>query len=430
MLRYLIGFSNLFFLQLFCGELLFATILEKKEHFKKRLLTAIILGDIVAVSLYMLLYQTNIYFLYNTLYYSLIFLVSLFLLKAIYNESFSTLFLCSAFGYLLQHITSQILLIIQSLVNIRIDVTEPLGALISVIVQVPFTAILYLIFNELFAKKITTLSYDNKGENRLVNLSIITVITVILLSSIRDYYVSESLALAMVSRSYSILCCLFLLYLRTYIVDVSKQENERNIINQLYHEQQKQYEINKETIDLINEKCHDMRHQLLALENLPAKDELKELINIYDDTIHTGNATLDTIFAEKSIICQKHGIRLSPMIDGSAIDFMEIGDICSLFGNILENAIEAVMKLDNPCDRIISIKVQNKSGMTIITSDNYYTGNISPTSNELPTTTKNNLDYHGFGLKSIKRIAKKYGGTLTINTDDMFHLIVTLFNSK
>ena len=113
------------------------------------------------------------------------------------------------------------------------------------------------------------------------------------------------------------------------------------------------------------------------------------------------------------------------MIDGEALVFMELGDICSLFGNILENAIESVSKLTNESDRIISIKVQEKASMLIITCDNYYNGTLN-FADGLPISSKEDNDYHGFGLKSIKRIAKKYGGTLTINTDEMFHLIVVI----
>lgn len=335
------------------------------------------------------------------------------------------LLLCASCAYLLQHITSQLIMISSSLAKAQVHNTESMDALFSIIVQPFFTGILYYIFYILFAKRINKWTDNKQSGQRLINLSVVVIITVVLLSSIRDYFASESLALALISRTFSVICCFLLLYLRVYIVDASDKENEKLLMERLYYEQQKQYQINKETIDLINEKCHDMRHTIAVTGSSLQKDELKELISIYDETIRTGNSTLDTIFAEKSIMCQKYGIRLSPIIDGASLEFMEIGDICSLFGNILENAIEAVSKLDKEDDRIISIKVQERAKMIIITCDNYYSTPINYANGSIETTKDNN-GYHGFGLKSIKRTAQKYGGTLTINTDEMFHLIVVI----
>jgi len=425
MLRFLTAFSNIFFLQLFSGELLFSTKMERKPHFLLKTILIFILGDILSIFFYISLYLTNNWLLYNTTYYIVIFVFSYLLLMMLFNENKKALFLCATSGYLVQHITAQIILIGNYTVHTNMDITLPLDALFSVLAQLPFIALVYFLFYVIFAKKTSNWVEESNSGNHLLLLAIITIIMVALLSSIRDYYANESLALTLVSRLFSILSCFFLLYLKAYIIDTSKKETEKKLIEQLYYEQQKQFQFNKETIDLINEKCHDMRHQIASAGANMASEELKELISIYDNTIRTGNSTLDTIFSEKSILCQKYGIRLSPMIDGDALAFMELGDICSLFGNILENAIESVSKLTNESDRIISIKVQEKASMLIITCDNYYNETLNFVDG-LPISSKDDNDYHGFGLKSIKRIAKKYGGTLTINTDEMFHLIVVI----
>ena len=69
------------------------------------------------------------------------------------------------------------------------------------------------------------------------------------------------------------------------------------------------------------------------------------MISIYDSMLKTGNEALDVIFAEKSLVCRKNDIKLNCMIDGAKLSFMENTDIYALFGNLMDNAIEAIEKL-------------------------------------------------------------------------------------
>ena len=87
-------------------------------------------------------------------------------------------------------------------------------------------------------------------------------------------------------------------------------------MNMLMKQQEEQYEITRDNIDMINQKCHDLKHQVRALRGL-ADDEskeryLKELeqsVEIYGAIVKTGNDVLDTILTEKSLSCQAKGIR-------------------------------------------------------------------------------------------------------------------------
>lgn len=59
----------------------------------------------------------------------------------------------------------------------------------------------------------------------------------------------------------------------------------------------------------------------------------------------TGNKVLDTVLTTKSLYCNKHGIIFTCVADGTLLDFMDVMDICSIFGNALDNAIECEMKI-------------------------------------------------------------------------------------
>ena len=74
-------------------------------------------------------------------------------------------------------------------------------------------------------------------------------------------------------------------------------------------------------------------------------DAMEQEIRSYEAQNKTGNEVLDTILTSKSLYCQQHGITLTCVADGAALDFMDTMDLCSLFGNALDNAIESVEKL-------------------------------------------------------------------------------------
>ncbi len=428
MRNYFLIFSNMFSLELIIGQLLYSGKMMRRDSFRLRTVLSILVLYLISSVLYVPLYYTGLWFLSNTLYYLLVFLMSVLVLFMVFDEPWESIMLCASCGYLTQHVAAQIVFVISNVANspvTNLDVTTAIGAFFSILFELPFYLAIYLLFYYLFGNKTRIFDYDAQTRQKLVMLSISTLLIVEVLSSIRDSFSQESIILSVISRIFSIQCCLFILYLRTYIIDVSAKERESALIRQLYHEQKKNYEIGNEVIELINEKCHDLKHRLSEINYNAAGAELGELISLYDSTVRTGNQTLDNIFAQKNPICNKYGIRISPMIDGEAISFMEVGDICSLFGNILDNAIEAVLKLDKQNDRIISIKLQKKNSMVVIGCDNYYAEKIS-FKNGIPVTSKGDTAYHGFGLKSIKRTAQKYGGTMTANADDMFHLTVII----
>ena len=75
---------------------------------------------------------------------------------------------------------------------------------------------------------------------------------------------------------------------------------------------------------------------------------------------------LDVILTTKSQQCQKRGIILQAMIDGTALSGIHVKDICSLFGNILDNAIEATQQVPCADKRLINLSVRRQKEFIII----------------------------------------------------------------
>lgn len=194
----------------------------------------------------------------------------------------------------------------------------------------------------------------------------------------------------------------------------------------LMRDRKAQYELSRDTIDAINIKMHDIRHQIRHLEEgdggaaILDKGILRDIareVNLYDAVVKTGNDALDTILTEKSLIGEREHISLSCIADGSALDFMSPTDLYSLFGNALENAFEAVRTLEDEERRNISLLVRRVADMASIHIENYYEGAIARDEAGRPLTSKKDASDHGFGLRSMQLICERYGGTLTINAD-------------
>ena len=116
------------------------------------------------------------------------------------------------------------------------------------------------------------------------------------------------------------------------------------------------------------------------------------------------------------------------MADGEKLNFMDGSDLYCLFGNIIDNALDAVKSIENQNLRIINLMVKSQGDMVIIQEDNYFHGSLT-FRDGLPLTTKKNTDYHGFGMRSIRMIVQKYEGQLTTYANgDIFHLNI-LFSS-
>lgn len=195
-------------------------------------------------------------------------------------------------------------------------------------------------------------------------------------------------------------------------------EQELDMIQQLWYRQQDQYRLSQENIDLINRKCHDLKHQMSAIRHMKDDEEinrqLKEMehsVMIYDSVVKTGNPVLDTVLTEKCLYCEEHQIEMTCMADGSHLDFIDKVDLYTMFGNAIDNAVESVMKLTEKEKRVIQVSVFNEKNLLMIRVKNHCEGKLKFVDG-LPITTKKDKGYHGFGLKSMEHTAEKYDGTV------------------
>lgn len=203
-----------------------------------------------------------------------------------------------------------------------------------------------------------------------------------------------------------------------------RAQHELESMEMILHNQYTQYQQSQETLDLINYKYHDLKHHIIALraeENKEKRnaylDRMEDEIKNYEAQSKTGNQVLDTLLNMKSLYCMRNKIALTYVVDGARLDFMDVMDICSIFGNALDNAIECEKKIAEEEKRMIHVSMFVQQAFLIIRFENYYEGELVFEEN-LPVTTKKQAEFHGYGLKSLRHTVHKYGGEVDINAKD------------
>ena len=279
----------------------------------------------------------------------------------------------------------------------------------------------------LIRKHFKTALYSGNNRAKLL-LLIITVVVCIFLSRLSVDDTGRTLLAMIVQPLYSIMCGALIIFVHFGLNANDSMHDQVAHISELLHQEREQYRLTKESIDIINEKCHDLKHQVARLREDGSERQIAQIENaimIYDTNVKTGNDTLDVLLTQKKLQCEANRITLTCMANGDVIAFMDEMDIFSLFGNAISNAIESVSRIEDPRRRQISLKVRRVGNMCSVHIENYYSGKID-FEEGLPVTDKDK-NYHGFGMRSMKRIVESYGGALNVTcTDELFILDIVM----
>ncbi len=217
------------------------------------------------------------------------------------------------------------------------------------------------------------------------------------------------------------------------IAELDSFRHENRTMHDFISNKMRYYEMSHDGIVALQTKCHDLKHQIHAIRSEAGKarfndylDELENSINEYSTVVECGHPTIDIVLTEKNILCYSNQVKFSYMVDGKLFDFLTEREIYSLFGNALDNALEAAVKIEDPERRRITLKSGSRGGMAVLQVENTYAGDMNLTEDALPRTTKTGSG-HGFGLRSIQRIAEKHDGTMTLHTEDgVFRMTVVM----
>ncbi len=398
------GFLNFFF-EMFFAVLLFMRRCPKREHFILRVLL------VMAASM-LFYFLPSLRVSYFNFDYLIVVAVIVGAILLCYRVSpFGAVFFSVA-AFSAQHIGWQVLLGILEGVGLE-HFTQATGLLCYAGSYLVTYAAIFFLFPPLK-------NTDDLGRNK-VNILVISALLVIF-----DYAISAILSGKSLwngyTRLYAVGCCLFALFtqvglFRTRSLRNEKEQLERDkaVLEQLFYQSKKQQELTKSTIEIIDRKCHDLKHQISALRTMDAEErekhiaEIEEAVMIYSNIAKTSNAVINVVLTEKGLLCEQYKIKFTYIVDGDSLAFLDPVDLSSLFGNAIDNAIESVMKEEDEEKRVIKLNVALKGGFLGVHIENYC-GDEVIFEDGIPVTGKPDKENHGFGVKSIRFVAEKYGG--------------------
>lgn len=300
--------------------------------------------------------------------------------------------------------------------------------LISYISSLAFSIFLYLMIKKLAPAK----QYDlSKRMWKLLLLLTATPIGIVL--TIVIWY-SRNIPFNVYSDppiEYAILLTITLFSFIGLLLTIStlarQQEQDRRIMfadmNRSYYEAMEQQHFEIRRIK------HDMANHLQILSALPPEkrdDYIKKLTEnaAFTQTLrYCGDTTVNAVLSVKENLMERCGIRLTCHIDIPHELPFDKTDICALFANALDNAIEACSRLETET-REITLESKAQKGLFCLKVVNPAPGQDDPADRAqakrgfFPATSKQDKENHGVGLKSMAEIASRYQGTLEFRQKD------------
>ncbi|MBS6798462.1 MAG: GHKL domain-containing protein [Firmicutes bacterium] len=205
------------------------------------------------------------------------------------------------------------------------------------------------------------------------------------------------------------------------VASLRQQEQQNKLQLAQLRQQFTYYKDKQKEEERIRSIYHDMKNHLLMIEGSQSTDasrkiagQLRTQLASYEDYIHTGNSFLDVIIKDKAEKMREKQIDFSVSIDFDGVDFMEPLDISALFGNGIDNAMEASEKLPEE-QRVVLIKARKVQNFVSILVENNC---LKADNAKQIRTSKADGFLHGFGISNMEKTAEKYGGTCTTTQEN------------
>lgn len=283
-----------------------------------------------------------------------------------------------------------------------------------------------LLFMELILLKYFKLSLEFKFKDVvLIGLPILSNIVSLLLvfgyNFNQNIHSKSNLIVLAFTVLLMIASSIMLLIVIGKIVQDDKLKLEYELINERINLSHKNYENMIQAQEKLRYVYHDLKNHMICMKSYDTKEEiisyinnLEFQINDFENLRNTGNKTLDIILNDKIHLCKKYNIEFEDSINISKLNFIKENDICSIFANALDNAIEACININDEIEKRIEVKATYINGFAVIKFINTKINDIKFTGDRIKTSKEDNK-IHGIGLASIKYIVNKYDGEVIVN---------------
>lgn len=423
--------STHFYLLVLLGGVIFSMQAQKRDRFALRLALSCLLCltvGLVNEVIYTALSAKAAGMIWNSALDMgrslLLYGISTAAIYACYQYSVKNAVYVSAFGYTLQHMTFLIYYLCRYYFQ-----TE----------RNPFadTTLFLVLFAGVYLAEYLLLrgmqDYAVNIENgRMIVQSCIFLFCAVVLSVLSYNYIVSNETLqgtpaVFVVSAFGIVMCINIIIGLLDSFQTRKVKQELAMTRQMWQEDVRQYELTKQTIDVLNFRYHDLKNQMaLLVQDKKVAQEIRQCLDSYSDSVRTGNESMDVVLTEKSILCRKYDIDLTCMADAECLMQVSPVDVYSILGNLIDNAVEYLREIPDRDKRLISLSIGQEGAVDVIQIDNFLQQKPEE-ERGFPVTTKGDKANHGYGLRSVQYMVKKYDGIMRISTDNqLFSVTIVL----
>lgn len=383
------------------GIVVFLGKMGRRSHFPLRCLLAL-----AAIFLLMFLLPTFPDIIaYHIIYFIIINVFIIFCAGFVFDVTPFSLLACCSAGICVRYVVS-------SIVNLFFLWSEGTGELWVQLLKSSINLIICVALFFLIPKNFVRRNVAYVNDKEVCIMLSVSVLFVIVFDQL-SRFLGDGAAQKAVINLYSIFGASLILIFQLFMLNRRKVLSDYNRLNFMREMDQKRFELSSNIAEIANIKWHDFKHLMTLFGERTDGADINAGLGEFCES--TGSYALDAILIANVISCRKADIKLTWFCERGALAGIDEMDVYSLFCNLLDNAIEAAGGMEKD-KRVVSLVCSREAaGFVRIRVSNYYNGSVE-FENGLPLTTKGDSDVHGYGLKSVKMIAEKYGGKLAIDT--------------
>lgn len=287
------------------------------------------------------------FFVGQLLTFSLLLIAFVGAVLAVYDTNIWTALFCCSAGYTVQNLASGTVELVWALMGGASPRSETFNSPERLGISALCTAAVYLAAYLLITRYLRRDGLERIEDRSMIAMMAVVILVIIGFDLVIKWLVEQGIAVgAMVFlRIFHGLACIFTLTMEFQLLVTRRTQAERDTLQAVLSEQERQYAQSRETVAAVNARMHDIRHAIVRLgaeEGVDAgllKDMMRE-ISVYDTKVRTGNEALDIALSEKRLMLERAGIALTCVADGTALAFMAPADTYTLFCALLDTVAE------------------------------------------------------------------------------------------
>lgn len=286
--------------------------------------------------------------------------------------------------------------------------------------------------------------YWKKKNNKFVPLSYDIVLLLIPAGSmyiaVTEFFASENgnrIIEPMITFSILLLFNVIVFEIYSKLSENFMLENEKTVYEQQLAMMNRNTAEQKKMMEDFREEKHNLINELIVLkdciersEKSKALEELKRIMHAFPGNSkisNCGNSTVDALINFKNLTAEKAGVELKLKIfipENLPIDQCDLGVV---IGNAVDNAIEAAEQYDGD-DKFVEISMGVKKEALVLIIKNPFQNEIWEDKQGNLLSTKKDGSRHGYGVKSIRRVAEKYNGEVLVETESQLFIMTVIMN--